>query len=118
MARFGIGRENKDFSAGKVLFLNRWHFVCGTYDGRAITVFVDGAAGPQVPLEEGGLDFDGHVTIGGAGMGSVRWKVGRRERVESSVDADRGETIDGGRGVVECVEYEHFRRSNFGLDDE
>lgn len=66
VARFGIGRENKDFSAGKVLFLNRWHFVCGTYDGRAITVFVDGAAGPQVPLEEGGLDFDGHVTIGGA----------------------------------------------------
>ena len=28
VARFGIGRENKDFSAGKVLFLNRWHFVC------------------------------------------------------------------------------------------
>lgn len=66
VARFGIGKENKDFSAGKVLFLNRWHFVCGTYDGRAITVFVDGAAGPQVPLEESGLDFDGHVTIGGA----------------------------------------------------
>ena len=66
VARFGIGKENKDFSAGKVLFLNRWHFVCGTYDGRAITVFVDGAAGPQVPLEESGMDFDGHVTIGGA----------------------------------------------------
>ena len=66
VARFGIGKENKDVSAGKVLFLNRWQFVCGTYDGRAITVFVDGAAGPQVPLEESGLDFDGHVTIGGA----------------------------------------------------
>lgn len=66
VARFGIGKDNKDFSAGKVIFLNRWHFVCGTYDGRAITVFVDGAAGPQVPLEESGLDFDGHVTIGGA----------------------------------------------------
>ena len=29
-------------------------------------MFGDGAAGPQVPLEESGLDFDGHVTIGGA----------------------------------------------------
>jgi glycosyltransferase involved in cell wall biosynthesis len=66
VARFGIGRENKDFSAGKVLFLNRWQFVCGTYDARAITVYVDGSAGPEVPLSGSVIDNDGHVTIGGA----------------------------------------------------
>ena len=38
VARFGVGQDNKDFAAGRMIFRNRWHFVCGTYDGRGASI--------------------------------------------------------------------------------
>ena len=63
-------------------------------------MFVDGAAGPQVPLEESGLDFDGHVTIGGAEWDPFDGRLDDDEHMESSVDSSGGETLDGGRNVL------------------
>ena len=66
VARFGIGQDNNDFAANRRVFRNRWHFVCGTYDGQNIRVYVDGLPGAATYLEGGTLDSDGYVSIGGA----------------------------------------------------
>lgn len=66
VARFGVGQDNKDFAAGRMIFRNRWHFVCGTYDGENIRVYVDGLSGAATRLKGATLDGDGYVSIGGA----------------------------------------------------
>lgn len=66
VARFGIGQDNKDFAAGRMIFRNRWHFVCGTYDGEHIRVYVDGQPGAATRLSGATLDNDGYISIGGA----------------------------------------------------
>lgn len=52
MARFGIGQNNADFAAAKILLRDRWHYVAGTYDGEHIRIFVDGVAGSQTALHD------------------------------------------------------------------
>ena len=42
VVRFGIGQDNKDFAAGKLIYRGRWHFVVGVYDGAHIQVYIDG----------------------------------------------------------------------------
>ena len=52
VARFGIGQNNADFAAAKILLRDRWHYVAGTYDGHHIRIFVDGVAGSQTALHD------------------------------------------------------------------
>lgn len=52
VARFGIGQNNADFAAAKILLRDRWHYVAGTYDGEHIRIFVDGVAGSQTALHD------------------------------------------------------------------
>eukprot|EP00899_Mesostigma_viride_P004441 jgi/Mesvir1/13999/Mv02851-RA.3 len=66
VARFGIGQDNKDFTASRILFRNRWHHVAGTYDGTFIRIYVDGMEGARTRLEGAHLDHDGSLSIGGA----------------------------------------------------
>jgi hypothetical protein len=54
-----VGQDNKDFAAGRMMFRNRWHFVCGTYDGENIRVYVDGLPGAATRLKSATLDNDG-----------------------------------------------------------
>ena len=42
-----------------MIFRNRWHFVCGTYDGENIRVYVDGLPGAATRLKSATLDNDG-----------------------------------------------------------
>ena len=64
--RFGIGQDNKDFAAGRIVFRDRWHYVVGTYDGAHLQVWVDGLPGTKVHLPGATLDDDGYLSIGGA----------------------------------------------------
>uniref|UniRef100_A0A061SAT3 Glycosyl transferase n=1 Tax=Tetraselmis sp. GSL018 TaxID=582737 RepID=A0A061SAT3_9CHLO len=64
--RFGIGQDNHDFAAGKIIFRGRWHHVAGTFNGSALQVYVDGVPGSRTFVEGKGLDHDGFLSIGGA----------------------------------------------------
>ena len=66
VVRFGIGQDNKDFAAGKLIYRGRWHFVVGVYDGAHIQVYVDGIPGTKTELAAAVLDGDGYLSIGGA----------------------------------------------------
>jgi len=66
VVRFGIGQDNFDFAAGKIIFRDRWHHVAGVFNGSALQVFVDGVPGSRTFVEGRGLDHDGYLSIGGA----------------------------------------------------
>lgn len=66
VVRFGIGQDNHDFAAGKIIFRDRWHHVAGTYNGTALRVYVDGIPGSRTFVTGEGLDHDGYLSIGGA----------------------------------------------------
>lgn len=66
VVRFGIGQNNTDFAAGRIIFRDKWHFVVGRYDGEHIQVFVDGKPGAKTHLPGAAIDDRGYVSIGGA----------------------------------------------------
>ena len=66
LVRFGIGQDNKDFAAGRIVFKNKWHFVVGRYDGSHLQVFVDGMPGAKTSLINATMDDTGYVSIAGA----------------------------------------------------
>ena len=66
LVRFGIGQDNKDFAAGRIIFKNKWHFVVGRYDGQFLQAFVDGMPGAKTSLKDAVMDNTGYVSIAGA----------------------------------------------------
>ena len=66
LVRFGIGQNNKDFAAGRIIFKDKWHFVVGRYDGEHIQAFVDGVPGAKTSLPNAIMDDTGYLSIGGA----------------------------------------------------
>ena len=66
IVRFGIGQDNKDFAAGRIIFRDKWHYVVGRYDGEYLQVFVDGKSGARTTLPNATIDNSGFVSIGGA----------------------------------------------------
>lgn len=66
LVRFGIGQNNKDFAAGRIIFKNKWHFVVGRYDGEHIQAFVDGMPGAKTSLPNASVDDTGYLSIAGA----------------------------------------------------
>jgi len=66
VARFGIGQNNLDYTASKIIFRERWHYVVGTYDGAHIQIYVDGVPGSRTEFKNASLDGVGYLSIGGA----------------------------------------------------
>ncbi|KAK3288926.1 hypothetical protein CYMTET_3613, partial [Cymbomonas tetramitiformis] len=66
VAHFGIGQNNVDYAASKIIFRYRWHYLVGTYDGEVIRIYVDGVPGVRTTLKGAVLDGDGYLSMGGA----------------------------------------------------
>ncbi|QDZ22339.1 LamGL domain-containing protein [Chloropicon primus] len=66
LVRFGIGQDNKDFAAGRIIFKDKWHYVVGRYDGEYLQAFVDGLPGAKTSLPNAVMDDTGFLSIAGA----------------------------------------------------